>query len=230
MSVNKQAAQPASINSDTRLEGDKRVVPEPLKNLLKKDVEITKRFVAFCLNFVQIRSFKTHCKFLEWSCHGVVWLTGLIAFTYFMNNNKLHEVEVNLFIALVIDILVVAIVKAITRRRRPAINDDPFSIGPDQYSFPSGHASRASMLLIFFTCLYSLPMLFWPPLLAWWFSISISRLLLYRHHILDVVAGVLIGFTEALIIGLIWIGPKTATEFIKWISDEKTAGSDAEII
>jgi hypothetical protein len=105
------------------------VVPDFLKNILKKDVEVTKQFVAFCMNFVQMRSFKNHCKFLEWSCHGIVWLVGLIAFTYLMNSSKLHEMEVNLFIALIFDIFVVAITKAITRRRRPAINDDPFCIG-----------------------------------------------------------------------------------------------------
>lgn len=76
-------------------------------------MELTKKFVAYCLNFVQIRSFKNHCKFLEWSCHGVVWLAGLIAFTYIMGNSKLHEMEVNLFVALIIDIFAVAIIKGL---------------------------------------------------------------------------------------------------------------------
>jgi membrane-associated phospholipid phosphatase len=57
----------------------------------------------------------------------------------------------------------------------------------------------------------------------------LSRLLLYRHHILDVVAGVFIGFIEALVIGLIWLGPEASSDVIKWISDERSAGSDAEI-
>ncbi|CAG9812266.1 unnamed protein product [Chironomus riparius] len=222
--------EPAVINSDTRLEGDKRVVPPFLKNILKKDVELTKKFVAHCLNFVQIRSFKNHCKFLEWSCHGVVWLAGLIAFTYIMGNSKLHEMEVNLFVALIIDIFAVAIIKAITRRRRPAINDDPFCIGPDMYSFPSGHASRSSMLLLFFMFLYSFPVLFWPPLVAWWLAICVSRLLLYRHHILDVFGGIILGFFEAFVMALIWIGPEASTEFVRWISDERVAGNDAEIL
>jgi presqualene diphosphate phosphatase len=82
-----------------------------LKKILKKDVELTKKFVSYLLNFVQIRSFKNHCKFLEWSCHGIVWLAGLIAFTYLMNSKDLYEMEVNLFIALIIDLFAVAIVK-----------------------------------------------------------------------------------------------------------------------
>lgn len=76
-------------------------------------MELTKKFVAYCLNFVQIRSFQNHCKFLEWSCHGIVWLAGLIAFTYMFNSKSLYEMQVNLFIALMIDIFTVAIVKGL---------------------------------------------------------------------------------------------------------------------
>jgi len=119
---------------------------------------------------------------------------------------------------------------AIARRRRPSVNDDPFCIGPDVYSFPSGHASRSSMLLGFFTCLYPLSVFFWPPLVAWWFAIALSRLLLFRHHILDVIAGIVIGFLEAMVMAIIWIGPETATSLIKWISDDRVSGNDAEII
>jgi len=102
------AGKPAYINSDTRLEGEKRIVPAFLKNILKRDVELTKKFVSFLMNFVQIRSFKTHCKFLEWSCHGIVWLAGLIALTYMFDNKDLYQMQVNLFAALIFDIFVVA--------------------------------------------------------------------------------------------------------------------------
>lgn len=45
--------------------GEKRQIPPALQKLLAYDVEMTKRFVSFSLNFVPIRSLKTHCKFLE---------------------------------------------------------------------------------------------------------------------------------------------------------------------
>ena len=60
---------------------------------------------------------------------GVVWLVCLIAFTYMFDNKSLYQMQVNLFMALIIDIFAVAITKAITRRRRPSVNDDPFCIG-----------------------------------------------------------------------------------------------------
>jgi hypothetical protein len=47
---------------------------------------------------------------------------------------------------------------------------------------------------------------------------------------LDVVAGVVIGFLEAIIIGIIWLGPEASNDFVKWISDERSAGSDADIL
>lgn len=44
---------------------ERRDLPPILAKLLALDVEWTKRFVSFSLNFVPIRSLKTHCKFLE---------------------------------------------------------------------------------------------------------------------------------------------------------------------
>lgn len=53
-----------ALDHRTRLE-ESRNVPEPLKKLLAWDVSITKRFVSFLLNFVALRSLKTHCRVLE---------------------------------------------------------------------------------------------------------------------------------------------------------------------
>lgn len=44
---------------------EKRTIPPFVEKILALDVEWTKRFVSFSLNFVPIRSLKTHCKFLE---------------------------------------------------------------------------------------------------------------------------------------------------------------------
>lgn len=50
---------------DADADGEKRHIPPALQKLLAYDVEMTKRFVSFSLNFVPIRSMKTNCKFLE---------------------------------------------------------------------------------------------------------------------------------------------------------------------
>lgn len=52
------------VDPKTRLD-EGRNLPPWLSKLLAWDVATTKRFVSFLLNFVAIRSLKTHCRFLE---------------------------------------------------------------------------------------------------------------------------------------------------------------------
>lgn len=50
---------------DETAKSEKRKIPPLLQKILAVDVQLTKKFVSFSLNFVPIRSLKTHCKFLE---------------------------------------------------------------------------------------------------------------------------------------------------------------------
>lgn len=52
---------------------EKRKIPPLLEKILALDVQLTKKFVSFSLNFVPIRSLKTHCKFLEVSMFQTFW-------------------------------------------------------------------------------------------------------------------------------------------------------------
>ncbi|GAB0097025.1 presqualene diphosphate phosphatase [Sergentomyia squamirostris] len=208
------------INPKTRMD-EKRDLPPILRKILAADVALTKRFVSFMLNFVPMRSLKTHCRMLEISCHGILILVLWFILTWMIDNPDLYEMQINLLIGLLIDIVLVACIKAATRRRRPTLNDDPFSIGPDKFSFPSGHASRAVMMATFFTVLSPLSVIFWPPLIAWAVSVCISRLLIYRHHILDVSVGALLGLFEAAVLSIVWCDAETSLWIMKWISDDK---------
>lgn len=156
----------------------------------------------------------------QYSCHGLVWLTALLGFCWMFDNPNYYQTQMNLLFGLILDIVIVASIKAATRRRRPTIDDTFLAIGPDKFSFPSGHASRAFFIFLFFTALQPLPMLFWPPLFAWAISVSISRLLLYRHHILDTCAGIILGFLEAFIICILWLGKDASAWIMSWLSDE----------
>lgn len=52
------------------------------------------------------------------------------------NNIFLQEVIENcksLILGLILDIILVAVIKAATRRRRPTVHDDLFTIGPDKF-------------------------------------------------------------------------------------------------
>ena len=60
--------------------------------------------------------------------------------------------QYDMFSVLILDIIVVAVVKAIARRRRPSSNKDDMiaTIAMDKYSFPSGHSTRAAMFALIF--------------------------------------------------------------------------------
>lgn len=129
--------------------------------------------------------------------------------------------QVNMLVGLLLDIVIVALLKAYVRRRRPTPATDTLVIGPDKFSFPSGHATRAFYVLVFFTKLFPLSIIFWMPITAWAVSVVLSRLILKRHYLLDVVAGSIIGILEALFLGLIWISDDSAASIIGFLSEDK---------
>ncbi|KYN50665.1 Presqualene diphosphate phosphatase, partial [Trachymyrmex septentrionalis] len=163
---------------------------------------------------------------LQISCHGIPWLAVSLISIWVFNAKSLYQMQMNLLIGLLLDIIVIAVLKAVTRRRRPTTNDDPFSLGPDKYSFPSGHSSRSAFVVYFFFNLWPISLIYSPPLLAWSFSVCMSRLLMRRHYILDVVGGILLGIFEGLLIGYIYLEQETCMYLISWIADDKIPGSE----
>lgn len=62
-----------------------------------------------------------------------MWLAGLLALCYFFDNPKYYQTQMNLFVALILDVIFVASIKAATRRRRPMVSTDLLAIGPDKF-------------------------------------------------------------------------------------------------
>lgn len=143
----------------------------------------------------------------------------------------MYKIYIFLILGLIIDVIVVGTTKAITRRRRPQPNtDDPFGkYGPDKFSFPSGHTTRSVFVAYFFFYLYPLSIIFRLPLMAWCFSVSISRVLLHRHHILDVVAGFCIGILNGIVMGYLWLGQDACEYIYTMLSDERLEGASHHI-
>lgn len=210
---------------------ESRQVPPALKKILKLDAEITDKFCNLANRFVPFRSLKTHYKLLEVSCHGLLWIAGWLALIWIMWAPSLFEMQVNFFIGIILDIIFVAVIKAFTRRRRPAANQqDMFmTLGPDKFSFPSGHVSRACFIAFFFIKLFPLHFIFLMPMLAWCTSVALSRILLRRHHILDVLAGAVLGVLEGYLISFVWLSEATSTYLVSWISDEKIEGGEYHV-
>jgi len=200
-------------------EKTKRELPSALKQTLDLDVKLTKEFLDIVKNKVALVDYRQHFKFLEVSCHGVPWLVFCMIGLYTFDRPELFA---NLLVALLLDIAVVAVTKAFTRRRRPANNvDDMWMTGSvDKFSFPSGHATRAVLVAVFFCKLYPLSFILFLPLVGWCVAVSMSRILLCRHHILDVVGGIIIGLAEAVVISQIWLSEESARYIISALGGE----------
>ena len=95
-----------------------------------------------------------------------------------------------------------------------------------QFSFPSGHATRAVLLSASCCLLSGLPGLLVVPATAWAAAVCVSRVLLGRHHLLDVAAGAGLGLAEAAVLGALWRSPEQ-TQYILGLFSEEDPWSSA---
>lgn len=207
----------------------KREVPPMLRNILAIDATLTEKLVKWIEKCMPLRQLKVHYTVLEISCHGIPWFASVLAFIWILNMRSLYQMQVNLLLGLLLDIVIVAILKALARRRRPVATNDPFAMGPDKYSFPSGHASRSMLILYVFYYLWPVSIIFLLPIIAWVFSVAMSRLLMRRHHILDIIAGLLLGYIEGMLLGFLYLDAHTCLYLVSWITDEKIEGAEYDV-
>lgn len=110
------------------------------------------------------------------------------------------------------DLAVIGILKLIFRRPRPHGNPgNMLAEAPyvDQFSFPSGHTSRATMLAKLLITLTPMDMKTKLLICCFPVSVGVSRMMLGRHYFSDVVAGILIGMIECDIAIYFWLPPET---------------------
>ncbi len=110
-------------------------------------------------------------------------------------------------IALVADLLLIVALKQVFKRKRPSRHRPDFRfVGPDHYSFPSGHATRAWMLAGLAQHAAGLGSPAPAPAphlaLAWALTVSIGRLALGRHYLTDVLCGAAVGWLITLPLSL----------------------------
>mmetsp|Transcript_12856 Transcript_12856/g.34619 ORF Transcript_12856/g.34619 Transcript_12856/m.34619 type:complete len:219 (+) Transcript_12856:56-712(+) len=151
----------------------------------------------------------------EFSGHGVPWLlfsAGTFAFLEGSEKDSAYcSAALHLFVGLLTDLLFILAIKPVVRRRRPKY-DTGKQLGSvhsvDQYSFPSGHATRAFFIAVFSTIASDRlgvgSTTLSTALLIWATAMCVSRICLGRHYIGDVLAGVVIGCLNAGIIALLW--------------------------
>lgn len=125
---------------------------------------------------------------LVFSSDGPVWLLIVLLLCW-----RHHPLAWQLWWALFCAAITTACLKSIFRRPRPA----PIgrNIAADKYAFPSGHATRASAVAITIGTAVCDSIL---PLFSWAILVALARVILARHYLLDVLAGLSLG----LFIGL----------------------------
>ncbi|KAI9558750.1 hypothetical protein GHT06_015539 [Daphnia sinensis] len=188
------------------------------QNVAIWDVDLSKHFASFMqTKFPGVtRMFEN--KFMEISGNEYIWFPAL-AVLYLMHPLVHKQLPLNLAIAMAFDSAVILLIKALFKRRRPTAKNPDFftAIGPDQYSFPSGHASRTTLIAFVFTQInplfdnghlnFVISTLIW----SWSISVCFSRMLNGRHYLFDVLTGAGIGLCEgSFIVSFFWMSPEQA--------------------
>eukprot|EP01064_Diplonema_japonicum_P016302 TRINITY_DN24301_c0_g1_i1.p1 TRINITY_DN24301_c0_g1~~TRINITY_DN24301_c0_g1_i1.p1 ORF type:complete len:213 (+),score=21.51 TRINITY_DN24301_c0_g1_i1:50-640(+) len=133
---------------------------------------------------------------IGWSGEGYFWLSvPLIVCLYYKGVDAGRDrFWSNMLLINLVDIVFIALGKCTFKRPRPAYegsNKTAMFLGPDQHSFPSGHTSR--VWSIYFVVSLLVPSFPYPIVsLIWAVTVSLSRLLVGRHYIGDLVGGFLL--------------------------------------
>jgi len=174
------------------------------RSLAAVDLKISQK-LAFCM---ETNTFRPFMLLLELSGHGVPWISGTLFALLNVKTSSEKEVFLNLILGLITDLIVVGILKTIFRRSRPHYNQqDMFlTVSVDNYSFPSGHATRSSMVMVFLLSRMYLSISVKFLIILWAISVSLSRIVLGRHHVSDVLVGFCVGILQYYwIVANLWL-------------------------
>lgn len=186
-----------------------------IDHLCKLDITLSRK-LSFCAD-KDSGPWRTVMIILEITGHGVPWIAGTIISILVLSDLK-QEFACNLFLALMFDLAVVGGLKIAVRRKRPIYNEkDMFAtVSVDNYSFPSGHSTRVAMLAALFAVF--LTNVLWKFVIGCWaLFVSISRVVLGRHHVSDVFCGVMIGLLQCWVVCTLWVSNKKFQQLLMFL-------------
>lgn len=185
---------------------------------------------SLCIHKVGLKMPRAFLQALEYSGDGLFWVPATAAMCWAPPFTAQPFFK-SLFVGFVFDLFFIGTIKALIRRPRPVYNRGMYLVvAVDHYSFPSGHSSRAFLILIFVLEYASLwkdtiflnlrpfvddmgkvgnvlehfEMLGYSLIalvvVLWAIATASSRILLGRHYLLDVVVGSFLGVLEALFV------------------------------
>lgn len=190
-----------------------------LRSLLAIDLWLSKKLGVCAGESSTWGSVRPLMKLLEISGHGIPWLLGTLYCLLRSDSWAGREVLMNLIFALLLDLLLVAVIKGLVRRRRPAHNqmDMFFTLSVDKYSFPSGHATRAALVSRFILNHLVLAIPLRVLVVLWAFVLGLSRIMLGRHNVTDVAFGFFLGYMQYSIVDYCWLSPHNVPVlFVLW--------------
>ena len=193
---------------DEELEGSHNLIDD----LFSLDITLSRK-LSVCADKAS-GHWRTLMIILEITGHGVPWIAGTLISILVFSDSK-QEFACNLFLALMFDLAVVGALKVAVRRKRPIYNaEDMFAtVSVDNYSFPSGHSTRAAMVAALFAVFLASE--FSRLLIGCWaLCVSASRVILGRHHVSDVLSGVVIGLLQCWAVCTVWVSNKTCQELL----------------
>uniref|UniRef100_A0AAY4AUB6 Phosphatidic acid phosphatase type 2/haloperoxidase domain-containing protein n=1 Tax=Denticeps clupeoides TaxID=299321 RepID=A0AAY4AUB6_9TELE len=187
-----------------------------INSLLAIDICLSKR-LGVCAHatspWASVRSMVT---LLALTGHGIPWIFGTLVCLTRSSTLAGQEVLVNLLLALILDVLTVAGVQKLVKRKGPWEMSPSFLdyMAMDVYSFPAAHASRAAMVSKFLLSHLVLAVPLRILLVLWAFLVGMSRVLLGRHHLTDTACGFALGFLHFSLVETVWLSSSTCQTLI----------------
>ncbi|XP_068430845.1 inactive phospholipid phosphatase 7 [Clinocottus analis] len=187
-----------------------------INSLLAIDICLSKRMGACANTTSSWGGCRSMVAMLALTGHGITWIIGTVVCLVRSNTLAGQEVLVNLLLALILDILTVAGVQRLVKRKGPWEMTPGFMdcVAMDIYSFPAAHASRAAMVSKFLLSHLVLAVPLRILLVLWAFLVGMSRVLLGKHHLTDMVCGFALGLLHFSLMESVWLSSTTCQNLI----------------
>ncbi|XP_028318112.1 inactive phospholipid phosphatase 7 [Gouania willdenowi] len=187
-----------------------------INSLLAIDICLSKRMGVCAYTWSPWGGCRSIVSLLSLTGHGITWIIGTIVCLTRSNTLAGQEVLVNLLLALILDVMTVAGVQRLIKRKGPWEMTPGFFdyIAMDVYSFPAAHASRAAMVSKFLLSHLVLAVPLRILLTLWAFLVGLSRVLLGKHHLTDMVCGFALGLLHFSLMETVWLSSNTCQTLI----------------
>lgn len=217
--------------SDYDAQRESLIAPPPAVSSESPPTTLKERILDWDRKFSRTIYDKYHGKYeavlliLEYSGHLGIWVIAPLLWFFFKPDLKplIAASLLNYLVLSTIDLILIAVLKPLVGRRRPSYNSGLIRgtvEAIDQYSFPSGHATRVGLNASFIAYLqiwyptelykFMRSPVFLAIVTIWAIAVALSRVALGRHHFLDVSIGFLIGVLNVDVWHYFWISPSSA--------------------